>query len=115
MDAVSPEEFEAMVADALDALPEQMVAGLENVAFFVEDVPDDGTDLLGVYEGFAVTERGVYGLGELPDRIVLFRENLVAMCRSRDELREEIHVTLVHEIAHYYGIEEDRLHELGWG
>ena len=112
---ISPEEFEHMVADELDALPEEMLEGLDNVVFIVEDAPEDGSDLLGVYEGYSVVDRSVYGFGEMPDRIILFRENLADFCESREELMDEIHITLVHEIAHYYGIEEDRLHELGWG
>ena len=92
-----------------------MVDGLENLVFVVEDRPEDGSlDLLGIYEGVALTERDRYGFGELPDRIVLFREPLLAVCDDLDQLRDEIHVTLVHEIAHYYGIDDDELHRLGW-
>ena len=92
-----------------------MVDGLENLVFVVEDRPADGSlDLLGSYEGVALTERDRYGFGELPDRIVLFREPLLAICEGVDELRDEIHVTLVHEIAHFYGINDDDLHRLGW-
>jgi predicted Zn-dependent protease with MMP-like domain len=109
------EEFEKLVVDELDELPDEMVDGLENVVFVVEDRPEDGSlDLLGEYQGVALTERGQYGFGELPDRIVLFREPLLAVCSDLDELRDEIHVTLVHEIAHFYGIDDDELHRLGW-
>ncbi|MCM6762184.1 metallopeptidase family protein [Rathayibacter sp. ZW T2_19] len=107
--------FESLVVAELDALPDDMVDGLENVVFVVEDRPEDGSlDLLGVYDGVALTERERYGFGEMPDRIVLFREPHLAACETLDELRDEIHVTLVHEIAHFYGIDDDRLHELGW-
>ena len=107
--------FETLVADELDQLPDDMVDGLDNVVFVVEDRPEDGSlDLLGLYDGVALTERGAYGFGEMPDRIVLYREPLLAICADEDELRDEIHITLVHEIAHYYGIDDDRLHELGW-
>ncbi|HYI31879.1 MAG TPA: metallopeptidase family protein [Glaciibacter sp.] len=110
------EEFERLVVDELDLLPDDMVDGLENVFFVVEDRPDNGTlDTLGLYEGVALTERGQYGFGEMPDRIVVYREPLLAACETLEELKDEIHVTLVHEIAHYYGIDDDRLHELGWG
>ncbi|MFN8049447.1 MAG: metallopeptidase family protein [Ancrocorticia sp.] len=112
---VSPEEFEEMVADELDALPDEMFTHLDNVVFLIEDRPEDDSDLLGVYEGVALVDRGDYGFGDEPDRIILYRENLVDFCEDRQQLADEIHVTLVHEIAHYYGIEEDRLHELGWG
>ena len=109
------EAFEAIVVDELDHLPDDMVDGLENVVFVVEDRPEDGSlDLLGLYDGFALTERDRYGIGEMPDRIILYREPLLAICDDEDELRDEIHITLVHEIAHFYGIDDDRLHELGW-
>jgi predicted Zn-dependent protease with MMP-like domain len=109
------EAFEALVVDELDQLPDDMVDGLENVVFVVEDRPEDGSlDLLGIYEGVALTERDRYGFGEMPDRIVLFREPLLAVAADEEQLRDEIHVTLVHEIAHFYGIDDDRLHDLGW-
>ena len=109
------EAFEKVVIDELDELPDEMVDGLENIVFVVEDRPEDGSlDLLGEYQGVALTERGQYGFGELPDRIVLFREPLLEICDTLDELKDEIHVTLVHEIAHFYGIDDDELHRLGW-
>lgn len=109
------EPFEKLVISELDLLPDEMVDGLENIVFVVEDRPEDGSlDLLGEYQGVALTHRGQYGFGELPDRIVLFREPLLAVCSDLDELRGEVHVTLVHEIAHYYGIDDDELHRLGW-
>ncbi|MFD2674789.1 metallopeptidase family protein [Gulosibacter bifidus] len=110
------DEFEQLVSEELDALPEDMLNGLDNVVFFVEDRPEDGSlDMLGVYEGFDLTERGNYDFAPLPDRIILFREPLLAICETEAELRDEVHITLVHEIAHFYGIDDDRLHELGWG
>lgn len=110
------EAFEALVVAELDELPDDMVEGLENLVFVVEDRPEDGSlDLLGLYEGTALTDRGQYGFGELPDRIVLYREPLLAIAEGDlDELREQIHITLVHEIAHYFGIDDDELHRLGW-
>ncbi|MFM2353504.1 MAG: hypothetical protein RLZZ608_910 [Actinomycetota bacterium] len=109
------EAFEALVIDELDRLPDEMIDGLDNVIFVTQDRPDDGSlDLLGIYDGVALTERGQYGFGELPDRIILFREPLLAISADLDELRDEIHVTLVHEIAHFYGIDDDELHRLGW-
>lgn len=112
MDAAT---FEELVIDELDQLPDDMVEGLENVVFVVEDRPEDGSlDLLGLYDGLALTERTQYGMGELPDRIVLYREPHLAQCESEDELRDEIHTTLVHEIAHYFGIDDEQLHEMGW-
>lgn len=109
------EEFERLVVSELDALPDDMVDGLDNVAFLVEDRPADGSlDLLGEYDGIALTERDRYGFGEMPDRIVVYREPLLALCSDERELRREVHITLVHEIAHYYGIDDAQLHELGW-
>jgi predicted Zn-dependent protease with MMP-like domain len=109
------EEFEALVIAELDLLPDEMVDGLDNVVFVVEDRPEDGTlDLLGLYDGVALTERGDYGYGEMPDRIILYREPHLAATDSLESLRAEVHVTLIHEIAHFYGIDDARLHELGW-
>lgn len=109
------EAFEALVVDELDELPDDMVDGLDNVIFVVEDRPEDGSlDLLGLYDGVALTERDRYGFGEMPDRIILFREPLLSICSDEESLREQIHITLVHEIAHFYGIDDERLHELGW-
>ena len=116
LDSLDHDAFELLVIDELDLLPDDMVEGLENLVFVTEDRPDDGSlDLLGLYEGVAITERDQYGFGELPDRIVLYREPLLAVAEDLDELKDQIHVTLVHEIAHYYGIDDDQLHELGWG
>jgi predicted Zn-dependent protease with MMP-like domain len=107
--------FEKLVIDELDALPDDMIDGLDNIVFVVEDRPEDGSlDLLGLYDGWALTERERYGVGELPDRIIVYREPHLAVCDDDDELRDEVHTTLVHEIAHFYGIDDDRLHELGW-
>lgn len=109
------EDFERLVVDELDRLPDDMVAGLDNVVFVVEDRPEDGSlDLLGLYDGWALTERDRYGVGELPDRIIVYREPHLAAGGDMDELRDEVHTTLVHEIAHFYGIDDERLHELGW-
>ena len=108
------EAFEALVIDELDRLPDDMVDGLENVVFVVEDEAEGGEDLFGLYEGLALTERGQYGLAELPDRIIVYRNAHLAACETEDELRDEVHTTLVHEIAHFYGIDDEKLHELGW-
>ncbi len=113
---IGPEQFEELVVAELDRLPDDMVDGLDNVVFVVEDRPDDGSlDILGLYDGVNLTERGQYGFGELPDRIILYREPLLNLGTDLDELKKQIHVTLVHEIAHYYGIDDEELHRLGWG
>jgi predicted Zn-dependent protease with MMP-like domain len=116
LDAVGPEDFERLVTDELDLLPDDMVDGIENVGFVTQSRPDDGSlSLLGLYTGVALTRRGQYGHGELPDRIVLYREPLLRISRDLDDLGLNIHVTLVHEIGHYYGLDDDELHKLGWG
>jgi len=112
---VSHEDFEALVGEGLDSLHEDMLRELDNVDFLVEDRPEDGSDILGIYEGFSLAEREAYGFGEEPDRIILFRENLLEHCEDLAELVSEIRITLVHEIAHFYGLSETRIHELGWG
>jgi predicted Zn-dependent protease with MMP-like domain len=115
VDELDEEAFERLVVDELDLLPDDMVDGLENVVFVTEARPEDGgLDLLGLYDGVAMTERGAYGFGELPDRIVLYREPLLAISADLEELKDQIHVTLVHEIAHFYGLDDAQLHELGW-
>lgn len=114
-DGIDTEVFERLVVAELDELPDEMVDGLENVVFVTEDRPEDGSlELLGLYDGVALTERDRYGFGELPDRIILYREPLLQVSGDLDDLRDQIHVTLVHEIAHFYGIDDDQLHELGW-
>lgn len=112
---VSNGAFELLVADGLDSLHDDMLSQLDNLIFLVEDRPADGSPTLGVYEGYSLAERDIYGYGEEPDRIILFRENLLAHCSDMDKLVAEIRITLVHEIAHFYGISEKRIHELGWG
>lgn len=111
---LSADEFEAVVETELDALPAEMTRGLENVAFVVEDAPEGGEPLLGRYEGVDLPHRGQYGFGELPDRIVVFRHAHLAAADSLLALRDEVRTTLVHEIGHYFGLDDDRLHELGW-
>ena len=112
---LTEEEFEQLVVDELDALPDEIVEGLDNVVFVTEARPEDGSlDLLGLYDGVALTERDRYGFGELPDRIVLYREPLIAHAEDLEDLKDQIHITLVHEIAHFHGIDDDQLHELGW-
>lgn len=113
--SVSQEDFETLVGEGLDSLHDDMLAELDNVIFLVEDRPADGSEILGVYEGFSLADRSAYGYGEEPDRIILYRENLLEFCGSMEELIAEIRITLVHEIAHFYGIDEQRIHELGWG
>ncbi|MEV5704876.1 metallopeptidase family protein [Actinoallomurus sp. NPDC052274] len=110
---VTREEFEDLVAEALDTIPPDLTDLMRNVVVLVEDVaPEPG--LLGLYEGVPLTERGDTYAGYLPDRITLYRGPLQAICRTRDDLVKEVRTTVVHEIAHHFGIDDERLHELGW-
>ncbi|MCA4134209.1 metallopeptidase family protein [Arthrobacter sp. M4] len=119
---MSEEEFETAVEDALELIPPKVARAMDNVAIFIEDdyVPGPGEDpdtvLLGLYEGVPLTERDSWwDAGSLPDRITIFRQPILDICESRDEVIHEVAVTVVHEIAHHFGISDDRLHELGWG
>ncbi len=117
MALLSEEEFEEAVADALDSVPEQLARAMDNVVVLVEDVPPEGMppDLLGLYEGTPLTERGSWwAAGSLPDRITVFRRPTLAVCATREEVVAEVRITVVHEIAHHFGIDDERLHELGW-
>jgi len=109
------EPFEALVDRALDGIPRELAELVHNVVVLVEDdAPPDDPDLLGCYDGVALTERHEgYGL-ELPDQILIFRHNLLRYCDTLEQLEEEVRVTVVHEIAHHFGIDDARLHELGY-
>ncbi len=111
---VSRERFEELVGEALDEVPPQLVALMDNVVVLVEEEPPE-PGLLGLYEGVALTERAASYAGMLPDRITIYRQPVLELCEDEDEVAEEITVTVVHEIAHHFGIDDERLHELGWG
>lgn len=106
------------VADGLDRIPPELSRLMDNVVVLVEEEPPPGEpdDLLGLYDGVPLTERDS-GWGEpvLPDRITIYRGPLMRHCGTTDELSDEVAVTVVHEVAHHFGIEDERLHELGWG
>ncbi len=111
---VSAARFEELVVDALDEIPDELSALMDNVVVVVEDEPDE-PGLLGLYEGTPLTERETYGGFELPDRITIYRNPICALASSEDEVVEEVLVTVVHEVAHHFGVDDERLHELGWG
>jgi predicted Zn-dependent protease with MMP-like domain len=117
MHHLSDAEFEEAVGDALDSIPAELAQAMDNVVVLVEQEPPvEEPDLLGVYDGTPLTERdGWWGAGALPDRITIFQGPLERMCATAEQLREEIAVTVVHEVAHHFGIDDDHLHELGWG
>lgn len=114
---MDPERFDALVDEALDSIPEELAAQVRNLVVLVEErpPPEEPPDTLGLYDGVALTERSDLWGGRLPDRILIFRGPLLRMCDSEDQLVEEVRITVVHEIAHHFGISEHRLHELGWG
>lgn len=110
------EEFEELVAEALDRIPPELTRLMDNVAVFVEDEPAPGDpELLGLYEGTPLTDRGEWYAGVLPDRITIYRGPTLRMCESREEVVEETEITVVHEVAHHFGIDDERLHALGYG
>lgn len=114
VDVIDETQFEQLVGDALDALPDEIAELLDNVVILVDDEhPDE--DLYGLYEGIPQVEREDYGGLALPDRITLFRLPLCHDAEDLDHLRDEVLITVVHELAHHFGIDDDRLHELGWG
>ncbi|WP_086819601.1 metallopeptidase family protein [Allokutzneria sp. NRRL B-24872] len=112
---ISRLRFDELVAEALDLIPSELAAAMDNVVVLVEERNPDEPTLLGLYEGVALTERtSTYG-GVLPDRIFVYREALMDFCADEDELVDEIAVTVVHEIAHHFGIDDHKLHDMGWG
>ncbi|MGV3759492.1 MAG: metallopeptidase family protein [Actinomycetota bacterium] len=111
---VPMERFEDLVGEALDGIPEGLGRLMDNVAVVVRE-GSPGSRLLGRYDGIPLTERGAgYEGMVMPDRITVFRQPLLAMCATEDELVEQVRITVVHEVAHHFGIDDARLHELGW-
>ncbi|GLU50088.1 metallopeptidase family protein [Nocardiopsis ansamitocini] len=110
---ISRARFEELVADALDTIPQELTRYIDNVVITVsEDPPVPG--LLGLYEGIPLTERGDGYAGVLPDQIFIYWREICAFCTTAEEVVDEVRITVVHEIAHHFGIDDDRLHELGW-
>ena len=109
------ERFEELVGEALDEVPIELLSMMNNVVFMVEDDSPDGSNLLGLYEGTALTDRGWHYAGVLPDRITIYRNPTLRICDNEADVVDEVATTVVHEIAHHFGIDDDRLHDLGWG
>ena len=115
---ITEHDFERLVGRALDAIPADLMALIDNVAIFIEDeAPEDDPGLLGLYEGVPLTERGetYFGTALLPDAITVFRLPILRICETHEQVVEEVRITVVHEVAHHFGIDDDRLHDLGWG
>ncbi len=111
---VPPERFEELVADALDGIPHALGRLMENVAVVVRE-GSPGSGLLGRYDGIPLTERDAGYTNVMPDRITIFRQPLLAMCRDEAEVIEQVRITVVHEVAHHFGIDDERLDALGYG
>ena len=111
---MSPQRFEELVSDSLDLIPPDLAAAIDNVVVLVEDRHPEEPDLLGLYEGIALTERDSTYAGALPDTITIYRDSLLEICDTEADVVEEVAITVIHEIAHHFGIDDERLHELGW-
>jgi predicted Zn-dependent protease with MMP-like domain len=111
---MDPQRFDELVSDALDLIPPQLAAVMDNLVVLVTDRDPDDDDLLGLYEGVALTERDSHYGGSLPDTITIYRDALLDVCDSDEQVVEEVKITVMHEVAHHFGIDDDRLHELGW-
>jgi predicted Zn-dependent protease with MMP-like domain len=111
---MSAERFEELVSDALDLIPPELAHAIDNVVVLVADRHPTEPDLLGLYEGIALTERDSSYAGALPDTVTIYSETLLEVCDSEADVVEEVAITVIHEIAHHFGIDDDRLHELGW-
>ncbi|MGI5166629.1 metallopeptidase family protein [Spirillospora sp. CA-253888] len=110
---ISREAFEELVGEALDTVPPELTAHMRNVVIVVEDdAPEPG--LLGLYQGVPLTERGDWYGGVLPDHISIYRNEILQICHTVEEVVEEVRITVVHEIAHHFGIDDERLHRLGY-
>jgi predicted Zn-dependent protease with MMP-like domain len=110
---LSREVFDGLVAEALDEIPEDLAQHMQNVVIVVEDEPPE-PGLLGLYHGVPLTERGDWYAGVLPDHISIYAGAICEICDTVEDVVEEVKITVVHEIAHHFGISDQRLHELGW-
>ncbi|MBK5216442.1 MAG: metallopeptidase family protein [Propionibacteriales bacterium] len=112
---VSGDRFHELVSAAFDAIPVELSGLLDNVVLFVEDdAPDDDPHLLGLYEGIPLTERDSSYGGAMPDRIFVYRQPTLAICETEEDVVREVGITVAHEIAHYFGIDDAHLHQLGY-
>lgn len=119
---MSDDAFEALVQQAINAIPESIFAMMDNVIFFIEDefTPEPGEpenrEILGIYDGVSLTDRDLdWAAGALPDRITIFKNPTLRICKTADDVVREVGVTVMHEVAHHFGIDDAKLHELGWG
>ncbi|WP_342320183.1 metallopeptidase family protein [Corynebacterium mayonis] len=115
MAPVSDAEFEGMINDALDQIPEFFARAMTNLVVLARDFNEDNPELLGLFEGVPLTEQHSNHSGYLPDAVFIYKNAFEAFCSSVEEMREEVKVTVFHEVGHYFGFDEDELHALGWG
>lgn len=123
MDLSMPdEEFDALVERAIEAIPQPFMEIMDNVVFFVKDEYEplpgeqENGEILGIYEGISLTERDQdWAAGAMPDHITIFKNPTLRSCASSEEVVREITITVMHEVAHHFGIDDEKLHELGWG
>lgn len=112
---VTDERFDELVEAAFAAIPEELTRQLNNVVLFIEDdAPAEEPELLGLYDGIPLTERDSSYGGVMPDRIFVYRKPTLAICDTEDDVVHEVGITVAHEIAHHFGIDDARLHELGY-
>lgn len=112
---MSESRFEELVGDALDLIPPELTRAIDNVVVLIEARDRDDPHLLGLYHGIALTERDSHYGGALPDTVTIYRDAILEICDDESHVVEEVAITVIHEIAHYFGIPEERLHQLGWG
>ncbi|KAA8743326.1 metallopeptidase family protein [Corynebacterium tuscaniense] len=115
MDPISDEEFESLINDALDLIPESFARSMTNMVILARPYNEDNPTLLGLFQGVPLTEQHANHTGYLPDAVFIYKDALEAICSDIEELRHEVKVTVFHEVGHYFGLEENELHELGWG
>jgi predicted Zn-dependent protease with MMP-like domain len=111
---VDEDTFGQLVEAALDSIPDELRKRMRNVVVVVEDM-GASPNLLGLYHGVPLTRRTTTYAGVLPDRITIYRLPILRHCRTVDDVVRQVRVTVVHEVAHHFGISDERLHELGWG
>ncbi|MGW4482799.1 metallopeptidase family protein [Amycolatopsis sp. NPDC004368] len=107
--------FEELVSEALDQVPPKFADAMDNVVVLVEEFNEESPTILGLYHGIALTERTTSYGGVLPDRISIYRRPILWMCSTEAEVVEQVLITVMHELGHHFGLDDDRLHELGWG
>ncbi|EWM14726.1 MULTISPECIES: metallopeptidase family protein [unclassified Kutzneria] len=112
---MTDQRFDELVGDALDLVPPRLAEAMDNVVILVEDRNDEVPSLLGLYHGIALTERTSHYGFALPDQIFIYRKAILDVCETEEDVVDEIAITVVHEIAHHFGIDDDTLHDLGWG